>query len=272
MLSRRASLQARARPVGRLEALGRRGPTRTALPPCVGRPAPSAHPQLRIGGRRRDTAAARAGASRSGTISPVCSCSTTLPIPPAAVAISCRARRQRLEDDIRQAVDVAAVVAHRRDDHDVGSRQVRRRLHPGTGCRGSAPARPRRPRAPDPAARPAGRRRPRSPGWAAAASGRSPMRRSGARTLSCAPAGRPQNASSAPAGHAEPCPHAPRVRPVAAGSAPCRRRTGRPPASPDRLPGAMARCARSALHAVTHRRARTPAAPRAPRAPSVSAT
>ena len=60
----------------------------------------------------RPIAAASAAESRSGTIKPVTSSVTTAAMPPAAVVTSGRAGRERLEQDVRQAVDVAAVVAH----------------------------------------------------------------------------------------------------------------------------------------------------------------
>ncbi len=50
--------------------------------------------------------------------------STTAPMPPAAVVTSGVPRRQRLEDDVRQPVDVAAVVPHGRDADDVGGGEV----------------------------------------------------------------------------------------------------------------------------------------------------
>ena len=97
-----------------------------------------------------------------------------------------RPRRQRLQDDVGEPVDVAAVVPDRGNDHDVcraevGADIVLRQIAEEVNA-----ARRRRRRAPVRATRRAGPRPRRSPGSRRAWSRRGPERRSGARTPSCA--------------------------------------------------------------------------------------
>ena len=77
-------------------------------------------------------AASAAGVALPAPASPLTPSARPTRCPPAGVATTGVARRQRLQHDVRQAVDVAGVVAHRRHDGDVGGRQAARRRRPAT--------------------------------------------------------------------------------------------------------------------------------------------
>ena len=119
VIGRSSSWQApdRRRP----RSVRRRIPIRIAPSPTRARPLPAAR-AVRDRATSARIASASAGASRSGTMTPVRQCSHDRRDAAGRRRDERRPGRQRLEHDVRQAVDVAAVVAHRGNDDDVGGR------------------------------------------------------------------------------------------------------------------------------------------------------
>ena len=85
-------------PVCCLEAFGRASPAESGLYHAPAPPRREPRAQGRIRARAPERRGDRLGASRSGTTSPVFSCSTTVPIPPGRRGDHRRARGQRLRE------------------------------------------------------------------------------------------------------------------------------------------------------------------------------
>ena len=214
-------------PYSGFEPLGHARPAEIAArraATCRARPADGPR---RVAPARPEIARASAAASRSGTRRPVTPSLDRLRQAAGRGRDDRRGRRQRLEREVRQAVDVAGVVVHGRHGDHVGRGERDARSRPATACREAGrPGRRRR------SARarelvPRDRRRRRSPGGAPARrAARRPaasIRYSKPFLRTSRPAVKTRGASPSPSGAAR----RPRARRMWARSARCPRRTAR---------------------------------------------